>query len=139
MFLSALVPRQLRTPLRRRLRGSRLAQIGLILAVWLLAEWLVRYTGLPLPSGIVGMAMLLGLLASRQLAPQTLMRGAEWLLAEMLLFFVPAAMILLDNRQMVGWLGAKLLVVVAVGTVLVMAVTAVTVECCLRLSQRRAR
>jgi len=70
------------------------------------------------------------------LSPRTFSGGARWLLAEMLLFFVPAAMILLDNRQMFGWLGLKLLAVVVGGTLLVMAATAMTVELLLRRSQR---
>lgn len=120
--------RRLSTPLRRRLRGSRLAQVTIILLLWLAAEALVQRCRLPLPAGILGMLVLLGLLATRWVSPRTFGRGAEWLLAEMLLFFVPAAMILLDHRQMFGWLGLKLLLVVLGGTVLVMVSTALTVE-----------
>lgn len=120
---------------RRRLRGSRIAQIGLIVAVWAAAEWLVRRFDLPIPSGILGMALLLVLLLRNWLSPRALTRGADWLLAEMLLFFVPAAMILLDNRQMLGWLGIKLVAVVLAGTVLVMASTALTVDLCYRWSR----
>lgn len=124
-------------PLRRRFRGSGPAQILLIVALWLAAEALVRVLALPVPAGILGMAALLLLLATRRVSPRLLARGAEWLLAEMLLFFVPAAMILLDNRQMLGWLGLKLLVVVACGTLLVMGTTALTVELLYRREARR--
>ncbi|WP_078059635.1 CidA/LrgA family protein [Xanthomonas massiliensis] len=122
---------------RRHLRGSRVAQIALIVLVWGGAEWAVRRFDLPIPSGILGMVLLLVLLLRHWLSPHTLTRGANWLLAEMLLFFVPAAMILLDNRQMLGWLGIKLLAVVLGGTVLVMASTALTVDLLYRWSRRR--
>jgi len=64
-------------------------------------------------------------------------RGAGWLLAEMLLFFVPAAMIVIQNPQLFGTLGLKLLLVIVVGTVLVMAATALTIDLLFRWKQRR--
>lgn len=137
MNLLSLAPKRVTTPLRRRFRSSRWAQIALLLIFWLAAEWLVQYTGLPIPSGIVGMVLLLLLLGARWVSPQLFSRGAEWLLAEMLLFFVPAAMILLNNPQMLGWLGLKILLVVICGTIMVMITTAMTVELFLRFERRR--
>jgi holin-like protein len=69
-------------------------------------------------------------------APQTVSKGAGWLLAEMLLFFVPAAMILMQNPQMFGLLGLKLLAIIVVGTILVMAATALTIDVLFRWRQR---
>lgn len=122
--------------LRRGLRRSAGLQIGVLVVIWLLAQALMQRLGVPVPAGIVGLLVLLLAFAMRWLSPRSFARGAQWLLAEMLLFFVPAAMILLDNRQMFGWLGLKLLVVVVGGTLLVMASTAVTVELLLRWSLR---
>ena len=122
-------------PVRRWLRGSRLLQVLLIVGLWAGAEWLVQATHLPIPSGIVGMMILL-LLGRQWVAPQTVSKGAGWLLAEMLLFFVPAAMILMQNPQMFGLLGLKLLAIIVVGTILVMAATALTIDVLLRWRQR---
>lgn len=122
--------------LRRLFRRSAWAQVAVLAAAWLLVDVLLRQLRIPLPAGIVGMALLLLAFSRRWMSPRSFARGAQWLLAEMLLFFVPAAMILLDNRQMLGWLGIKLLVVVAGGTLLVMAATAMTVEVLFRRSQR---
>ena len=124
-------------PLRRWLRGSRLWQVLLIVGLWIGAEWLVQATHLPIPSGIVGMMILLLLLGRQWVAPQTVSKGARWLLAEMLLFFVPAAMIVIQNPQLFGTLGLKLLLVIVVGTVLVMAATALTIDLLFRWKQRR--
>ena len=123
-------------PVRRWLRGSRLWQVLLIVGLWAGAEWLVQATHLPIPSGIVGMMILLLLLGRQWVAPQTVSKGAGWLLAEMLLFFVPAAMILMQNPQMFGLLGLKLLAIIVVGTVLVMAATALTIDVLFRWRQR---
>jgi len=128
--------RRTRLGLRRGFRRSAWLQIGGLIAVWLLAGWAVQRLGVPVPGGIAGLFALLLAFALRWLSPHSFARGARWLLAEMLLFFVPAAMILLENREMFGWLGLKLLLVVVAGTLLVMAGTAVTVEVLLRWSLR---
>ncbi len=123
---------------RHLLRRSRLAQIGVLAAFWLLGEAVARLAGLPLPGGIVGMAVVLALLAGGWLRPAAVSRGAAWLLAEMLLFFTPAVMAVLDHRELVGLVGLKVFGVVLLGTVLVMAGTALTVDIGLRLMAARA-
>ncbi len=105
------------------LYSSRLLQIGLLLAFWLAGEIVVRYTGLPVPAGIVGMFLVLALLVSRRLSPASMRRGANWFLAEMLLFFIPAVPAVLDHREFLGWLGLK--------------TTALTVDLCYRWMSRR--
>jgi len=133
-FFSVL--RRQRLAFRRGLRRSALLQIGLLVLLWWLADGVMRVLGLPVPGGIVGLFVLLLAFALQWVSPRSFRHGAQWLLAEMLLFFVPAAMILLDNRQMFGWLGIKLLLVVVAGTLLVMSATAMTVELLLRRSLR---
>jgi holin-like protein len=73
------------------------------------------------------------------LHPASLRRGAAWLLAEMLLFFVPAVLALLDHRDLLGFLGLKILAAVLLGTLAVMVVTGLTVEACFRFEARRGR
>ena len=128
-----MVPRKIVIQCRGLVHRSRLAQIALLLAFWLLGGAVARATDLPLPGGIVGMALVLSLLATRQLSVLSMRRGAEWLLAEMLLFFIPAVLAVLDHREFLGLLGLKdSLIVIVVGTTIVMAVTALTVDLCYR-------
>ena len=127
-----MVPRKIVIQCRGLVHRSRLAQIALLLAFWLLGGAVARATDLPLPGGIVGMALVLSLLATRQLSVLSMRRGAEWLLAEMLLFFIPAVLAVLDHREFLGLLGLKILIVIVVGTTIVMAVTALTVDLCYR-------
>ena len=98
-----------------------------------------RLTGLPLPGGIVGMVLVLLLLASHRLSLFSLKRGAEWFLAEMLLFFVPAVLAVVDHGELLGLLGLKVLLVILGGTMTVMGVTALTVDLCYRWSARHDR
>jgi len=127
-----MVPRNVVIQCRGLVHRSRLAQIALLLAFWWLGSAVARATDLPLPGGIVGMALVLSLLATRQLSVLSMRRGAEWLLAEMLLFFIPAVLAVLDHREFLGLLGLKILIVIVVGTTIVMAVTALTVDLCYR-------
>jgi len=121
---------------RHTVHHSRLLQIGLLFGFWLVGEALVRVLGLPLPGGIVGMLLVLGLLISGRISLFSMKRGAEWFLAEMLLFFVPAVLAVLDHREFIGLLGLKVLAVILVGTLTVMGVTALTVDLCYRWTSR---
>ncbi|MEI2416413.1 CidA/LrgA family protein [Orrella sp. JC864] len=123
---------------RRALRGSRLLQIVLLAAFSLAGDAAVRLAGLPIPGGVIGMLLVLALLASRRMGVGMLRRGSRLLLAEMLLFFVPAVMSLLDHGELLGLIGVKLLAVIVLGTLLVMSVTALTIDACYRWSTRHA-
>uniref|UniRef100_UPI001F09C793 CidA/LrgA family protein n=1 Tax=Pseudomonas aeruginosa TaxID=287 RepID=UPI001F09C793 len=95
-------------PLVRRL--SRLAaELAVLIAFWWAGGWLAKAIGLPLPGGVVGLAALLLLFASGLLRPAWLQAGAGLLLAEMLLFFIPALMSLLDSAITSGGITAILL------------------------------
>ncbi|MDH1302191.1 CidA/LrgA family protein [Achromobacter sp. GD03932] len=124
--------------LRSTLRRSRVLQICLLVLFSLLGQALAQLLGLPVPGGVIGMALVLALLATRRLRVRNVHRGASWLLGEMLLFFVPAVMSLLDHREFLGVLGLKLLAVILLGTVLVMAGTALTIDLCYRWMNRHA-
>ncbi|OCZ68385.1 LrgA family protein [Achromobacter xylosoxidans] len=124
--------------LRSLLRRSRVLQIVLLILFSLLGQALADVAGLPIPGGVIGMALVLALLASGLLRVRNVHRGASWLLGEMLLFFVPAVMSLLDHREFLGVLGAKLLAVILLGTALVMVGTALTIDLCYRWMNRHA-
>lgn len=116
-----------------------LLQVCVVAAFWLLGEALARLLGLPVPGGIVGLAMVLILLASRRLSAPAMRRGAQWLLSDMLLFFVPAVLAVLDYREFLGLTGLKILFVIVLSTAAVMFATAFTVDCCYRWRQAHAR
>ena len=122
---------------RSFVRRSRLLQIALLIAFWRLGDLTAGATGLPIPGGIIGMLLVLVLLSTRKLSLPTMRRGAEWFLAEMLLFFIPAVLSILDHRELLGLLGVKILIVIAVGTLAVMKTTAFTVDLCYRWRSKR--
>jgi holin-like protein len=116
---------------------SRWRPTALIVSAWLLGEAVVRATGAPVSGGVVGMLLLLALLSARRLDLAVVKRGADWLLAEMSLFFVPAVLAVLDHPELRGLFALRALLVILGGTVAVMVVTGLTVE--LVLSRRAVR
>lgn len=121
---------------RRSYRHSRLLQIATLVLIAFGGQALSAALGLPVPGGVVGLALVLALLASGLLRVGAVRRGANWLLAEMLLFFVPAVMSLLDHGEFVGMLGLKLLAVIVAGSVCVMVGTALAIDLCYRWMHR---
>lgn len=127
-----------RLPLvRRAVLRHPLVQMALLGLFWLAGEALVRALGLPLPGGVLGLALVFFLLISRRMSLLSMRRGANWFLGEMLLFFVPAVPALLEHREFLGWLGLKVLAVIVLGTLTVMVVTALVVDLCGRLALPR--
>ena len=131
--------RRLTTNLRLLLRRNRWVQIALLVGIWLIADRLVAWTGLPIPGGVIGLAFLLVLLLLGWASKSWFRLGTASLLDHMLLFFVPATMALLDHHELFGTAGLALLAVIVTGTFLVMAGTALVVELCFRWTLRHAR
>lgn len=120
-------------PLRHTLRISAVMQIAVLALFWQAGEAVVHLTGLPIPGAVIGLAFVLALLASGRLKLASVRSGARWLLAEMLLFFIPAVLAVLDHREFFGLLGLKILLVIVVGAGTVMIATALAVDFSYRL------
>ncbi|WP_258549003.1 CidA/LrgA family protein [Thalassospira profundimaris] len=118
------------------LRRSPILQIAAIFAFWLLGEAIVRFAGIPVPGGIIGMVIVFALLASRRISLHSMRQGAQWYLAEMLLFFIPAVLALLNHHELFGLLGVKVLLVILGSTASVIAVTALVMDLFMRFRGR---
>jgi holin-like protein len=123
---------------RYAFRHSRLLQLGVLIGFWCFGQAIAETFRLPAPGGVIGLVAVLALLLARRISVSSVRRGAKMLLAEMLLFFVPSVMALLDHSEFLGVLGLKLLVVILTGTLCVMAATALTVDLCARWTMRHA-
>ncbi|WP_296259511.1 MULTISPECIES: CidA/LrgA family protein [unclassified Pseudomonas] len=99
-------------------------QVGCEIALWL---------SLPIPGGVIGLALLLLVFATGLVKPSALQTGAGLLLAEMLLFFIPPLMSLLDYGTLVRNEGWRIMLVIGCSTLMVMLVTAFTVELVCRM------
>ncbi|WNN44005.1 MULTISPECIES: CidA/LrgA family protein [Winslowiella] len=116
-------------------------QVALYAGMFIASERLVEWLHLPLPANIVGMLLLLALIMLRVLPLNWVKAGATWLLAEMLLFFVPAVVAVVNYSQLLRVEGWRIFLVIAISTTLVLAATALVVDRVYRfeiwLAQRR--
>ena len=120
-------------------RTGRIALQSAALGVlWLAVDWAVRAVGLPVPSGVVGLAVLLVLLFSGRVAPAWVKDGANWLLSDMLLFFVPAAVAAVQYGGLFREDGWRIALVMLAGTAFVMVAVAVAVDLAAKLERRLA-
>lgn len=110
-----------------------LAELAVLLALYLLGCQIAAWLAWPIPGGVIGMALLLLAFAFGWVKPAALQMGAGLLMAEMLLFFIPALMSLLDYGPLLRDDGWRILLVIAASTLMVMLVTAFTVELAVRL------
>lgn len=105
-----------------------LIELVVLLAIYLLGCQLAVWLAWPIPGGVVGLGLLLATFASGLVKPAALQLGAGVLMAEMLLFFIPALMSLLDYGSLLRNDGWRILLVIGFSTLAVMLVTAFTVE-----------
>ncbi len=120
----------------RMLQRTRFVQIAVLGGIWFLGDAAGRAAGLPIPGGVIGMVGLLALLITGAVNLASVRSGARWLLAEMLLFFVPTVLAVLDHQEFIGTTGLKIVAIILVGTLLVMTTTALTVDVCYRWRTR---
>lgn len=116
--------------------GRLVSEITVLLAIYLLGCQIATGWHLPIPGGVIGMSLLLLAFALGWVKPATLQLGAGVLMAEMLLFFIPALMSLLDYGALLRDDGWRILLVIGISTLLVMVVTAFTVEAVCRWKLR---
>lgn len=103
-------------------------QILVYAGLFVCAQYLVNWLHLPLPANLVGMLMLLALIVCRIIPLKWVRAGARWLLAEMLLFFVPAVVAVVNYTQLLMVDGWRILLVIALSTTLVLGATAWVVD-----------
>ena len=121
---------------RTRLKKLKTAsyQIIIILAVWSCAYVLQKLLNLPVASGVLGFFLLLFLLEMKWLKLAHVERGADLLLAELLLFFIPPVVGVIQYQDLLITSGWKILLVILISTALVMMVSVYSVRLLLKQS-----
>ena len=119
---------------RTRLKKLNTAsyQIIIILAVWSCAYVLQKLLNLPVASGVLGFFLLLFLLEMKWLKLAYVERGADLLLAELLLFFIPPVVGVIQYQDLLITSGWKILLVILISTALVMMVSVYSVRLLLK-------
>ncbi|QCP51419.1 CidA/LrgA family protein [Trinickia violacea] len=117
--------------------GKIALQTAAIAAVWSVADFVVRRTGLPVSGGVLGLGLLLVLLFGG-VATRWVEDGANWLLSDMLLFFIPATIAAVKYGGLFEQDGWRLALVIVAGTVSVMVAVACAVDMAARFERRLA-
>lgn len=112
-----------------------LKALAFLLVFQTVGEGLSYGLGLPVPGPVLGMALLLGWLALRRDAADTLRPTTGELLKHLSLLFVPAGVGVMLHVQRLADEGVAIVVAVLASTVLTLVVTAITVD---RVARRLA-
>ncbi len=82
----------------------------------------------PLPASMIGLIFLFIVLQLRLVKLKWVEQGAAWLLAELLLFFIPSAVGIVNYDEILNMKGIETVLLIAVSTFIVMGATGFTAE-----------
>ena len=114
-------------------------QVVVLSCIWLSMDVLRQHFGWSMPAGLIGFGLLAAGLFSGVIKVQWLKGGTNWLLAEMLLFFVPAVLVVTEYPELIQHQGLRILAVIISSTLCVMVATAWAVDRVYRLELLLAR
>ncbi|MFB3167318.1 CidA/LrgA family holin-like protein [Neobacillus sp. 179-C4.2 HS] len=89
---------------------------------------------LPIPGSMFGLILLFLALYFRIVKLEWVERGAKWLMAELLLFFVPSAIGIVNYDDILSLQGAEIVLLIGISTVIVLGMTALVAE---RITDRK--
>ena len=113
-----------------------LGQIILLILIWLAAVELSSRWLHQIPPTVSGIAIALALLGLGLIKREWLADGSAWLLREMLLFFIPVVIAVLQYKQVLQGKLLAILLVIAGSTACVMVATALAVDLAWKLEAR---
>lgn len=111
-----------------------LSAILLLLSCQLAGEVIHRLTGVALPGSVIGMVLLVGWLALVPRERPGLVAVSGWLTAHLAVMFVPAAVGLIDEGEVLSRYGLGLVAATVVSTLLTLVVTALVFRWALRFA-----
>ena len=114
-------------------------QVVVLSTIWLSMDVVRQHFGWSMPAGLIGFGLLAAGLFSGVIKVQWLKGGTNWLLAEMLLFFVPAVLVVTEYPELIQHQGLRILAVIISSTLCVMVATAWAVDRVYRLELWLAR
>ncbi|MGN7938252.1 CidA/LrgA family holin-like protein [Virgibacillus sp. 6R] len=83
-----------------------------------------QFLDIPIPASMIGLVILLLCLFLRIVKLEWIEKGGNWLLAELLLFFIPSAVGIVNYDEILSLQGLESILLIGLSTFIVMAVTA---------------
>jgi holin-like protein len=103
-------------------------QVLLLIVIWFACDRAAAWLHLPFSGGVVGLLLMVALLLAGVVRPSVVDHGAEWLLSNMLLFFVPLIVSVVQFTSLLEREGLRLFAAIGIGFTSVLLATALTVE-----------
>lgn len=98
-------------------------QILFLVIFSIMMDGLTKWLGLEIPGSVLGIVLLFLLLKTGIIRLKWVEGGASFLLAELLLFFIPSAVGVVKYKQLLATEGLRILLIVILGTIIVMGAT----------------
>ena len=116
-----------------------LKELAIIFGITMVGELLNEWIPLPVPAGVYGLFLLLGLLCTKVIKLEDVSATGNLLLDMMPIMFVPAAVGLIEKYAELTAILIPFIVISALSTLIVMAVTGKTTEFILRRQKKEEK
>lgn len=103
-------------------------QISIITLLYEVGQLISNKFALRIPGSIIGMGLLFLLLCLHIIKLEWINVGAKFLSAELLLFFIPSAVQIVNYPELFGRSGVEIILIIMASTVIVMSATGLTAE-----------
>jgi len=107
------------------------AQLLFLIGLWWIGSFIQQFFHLPISAGVIGLILLLFALMSGMIKS-----GADFILAELVLMFIPCVVGLVKYKQLFLTQGWQLILAVVLGTLCVMVMTAYSVHFGFKLERK---
>ncbi|MEB2300909.1 CidA/LrgA family holin-like protein [Lysinibacillus xylanilyticus] len=107
---------------------NSIVQIGYLYVILFVGNSIARLLHLPIPGSIIGLVLLFLLLQFHIIKLEWIELGAGLLLSELLLFFIPSAIGVIDYTALFGVQGVKAVLVIVLSAIVVMFATGFTAQ-----------
>lgn len=121
---------------KMKMLSKMIVQIAVLFFISFAMNYIAQWLHLPIPGSILGIFVLFALLKTGVIKLDWIEQGANWLLAELLLFFIPAAVGIMKYIPMLEHDGVQIMVVVICSTLIVMISSGLIAS---RISKRKER
>lgn len=108
--------------------GIIIIQVSFLHVFLFLGTELKQIIPLPIPGSMFGLFLLFLALCCKVIKLEWVEQGAKWLMAELLLFFIPSAVGIVNYQQIISLQGVEIVLLIAFSTMIVMGMTALTAE-----------
>ncbi len=121
---------------KMKMLSKIICQIAILFFISFAMNYIAQWLHLPIPGSILGIFVLFALLKTGIIKLDWIEQGANWLLAELLLFFIPAAVGIMKYIPMLEHDGVRIMMVVIFSTLIVMISSGLIAS---RISKRKER